>query len=348
MQVYQIDPLTDPRWEELTRQHPRASIFHSSGWLRALRVSYGYEPIAYTLSSPGCELRNALVFSRVHSWATGRRLVSLPFSDHCEPLVDGDADASEILAYVSREAPRNGYRFVEVRPLEWPLGTAQHHNGFDVSTSFILHRLDLQPSLDELFRHCHKDCLQRKIRRAEREKLECREGRSSDLLGMFFSLLIKTRRKHRVPPQPIEWFRNLIYQLKEHLNIRVALKDEVPVAAIMTLMWGNSLVYKYGCSDQQFSNLGGTPMVFWKAIQEGKANQVKWFDLGRSDTDNTGLLSFKDHWGATRSTLHYLRNPAPKASSSGDWDRRFGGLLFNRMPDSLLAMTGRLLYKHIG
>ena len=93
--VYQIDPLTDPRWQEFTARHPRASVFHSSGWLRALQLAYGYEPIAYTLSPPQSEVANAVVFSRIRSWATGRRLVSLPFSDHCEPLVDGDVDAAE-------------------------------------------------------------------------------------------------------------------------------------------------------------------------------------------------------------------------------------------------------------
>jgi hypothetical protein len=29
-----------------------------------------------------------LVFCRVRSWLTGRRSISLPFSDHCEPLVE--------------------------------------------------------------------------------------------------------------------------------------------------------------------------------------------------------------------------------------------------------------------
>ena len=38
--------------------------------------------IAFTTSRPNQELKNALVFAAVRSWLTGRRLVSLPFSDH--------------------------------------------------------------------------------------------------------------------------------------------------------------------------------------------------------------------------------------------------------------------------
>src|SRR5262249_29350567 len=90
--VYQLDPLRDRRWANLLESNPRASVFHTSGWLEALRRTYGYEPVAYTTTPPGIRLTNAVVLSRVYSRITGRRLVSLPFSDHCEPLVDQPED----------------------------------------------------------------------------------------------------------------------------------------------------------------------------------------------------------------------------------------------------------------
>ena len=40
-------------------------------------------------SPPDEPLENGFLFCRVESWLTGRRLVSLPFSDHCEPLCKG-------------------------------------------------------------------------------------------------------------------------------------------------------------------------------------------------------------------------------------------------------------------
>lgn len=89
-------------------------------------------------------------------------------------------------------------------------------------------------------------------------------------------------------------------------------------------------------------------MVLWKAMQAAKACDLNWFDLGRSDTDNAGLLAFKDHWGGERSTLCYWRQPAPGPSSQADWDKRLAGHFVRRMPDRLLALTGRLLYPHIG
>src|SRR5216683_3051172 len=87
--VHEIDPLGDPRWDQLVENHPKASVFHSANWLRALQSAYDYDPVVLTTSPPGVALSNGLVFCRIKSWLTGRRLVSLPFSDHCEPLVSG-------------------------------------------------------------------------------------------------------------------------------------------------------------------------------------------------------------------------------------------------------------------
>jgi len=51
-------------------------------------------------------------------------------------------------------------------------------------------------------------------------------------------------------------------------------------------MWqigGFVVYYKYGCSDQKFNNLGGTPFLLWKTIAEAKSKGATEFDLGRSE-----------------------------------------------------------------
>ena len=349
--VHRIDPLEDPRWAKFLDTHPRSSVFHTVAWLEALRRTYGYRAIAVTTSSPGMGLRDGIVLCRVHSWLTGRRLVSLPFSDHCEPLVD---DASNLQAMLTELKPwlrQSKSRYVELRPFSALENMPSH---FRSAQSFCFHQIDLAPSLDQLFSNCHKDSTQRKIRRAEREGLRYEEGRSERLLDAFYSLLLLTRRRHQIPPQPRVWFENLIDCFGESLKIRVAFKDRQPVAAILTLRHKDTLVYKYGCSDAQFSNLGGTHLVFWKTIEEGKQDGARWFDLGRSDSDNTGLITFKDRWGAVRSELTYARYSAAadsretfKTKETG-WKERVAKNVFARLPDRVLYSVGGLLYKHVG
>ena len=91
--------------------------------------------------------------------------------------------------------------------------------------------------------------MQRKIKRAEREGLTYEEGQSDSLLAKFYQLLLFTRRRHGLPPQPVAWFRNLITCLGDKVKIRVASKDGCPVASMLTLRHKQVLVYKYGCSD---------------------------------------------------------------------------------------------------
>ena len=65
--------------------------------MQALKQTYHYEPVGYTQAAPGEEFSSALVFCRVKSWLTGQRLVSMPFSDHCEPLVDSATELQALL-----------------------------------------------------------------------------------------------------------------------------------------------------------------------------------------------------------------------------------------------------------
>ncbi len=350
MNVYQIDPVQDPRWVEFLGRHPQASVFECPGWLEALRRTYGYDPFVLTTSPPGSELKNGLPVCRVKSWLAGHRLVSLPFSDHCEPLADRPEELYEMLSFLTQEVRRGKWKYVDVRPLNLSSGADGNSNGFQAMRTYYFHKLELSPSLEELFRRFHRSCVQRKIRRGERERLAYEVGASDSLLDRFYHLLRLTRRRHGVPPQPLAWFRNLIGCLGEKVRIHVASKDGQPVASILTLSFKKTIVYKYGCSNARYHNLGGMPFLFWRAIQEAKKMGLEEFDLGRSDTENPGLATFKDHLGASRSTLTYYRFPASRAglAAADDWKLRTAKRVLAHMPDRVLTVGGRLLYKHFG
>jgi len=329
--------------------HPHASIFHTSGWLEALRRTYGYEPVAFTHSAPGSDLRDAIVLCRIRSWLTGCRMVSLPFSDHCQPLLDGEESFLPFLSSLKSAFERENWKYLEVRPLFWP-GTTM---GSDLTTSqgdqFHFHRLDLEPDLNALFRGFHKNSMRQMIRRAEREGLTHEEGRSRSLLDLFYKLLVRTRRRQRLPPQPFGWFLNLADCLGDRLTIRLASKDGQPVASILTLAYKQTLVHKYGCSDERFHNLGGMPLLFWRAIQSAKEAGLQELDLGRSDLGNEGLFQFKGHLGAACSRISYYRYPAQApASSVRSWAGGTLRSLLSHFPDWGLVPIGKYFYKHLG
>ena len=343
-----IEPLKDRRWDEFLQRHPRSSIFHTRSWLQVLHRTYGYEPVAFTTTREGQELENVVVFCVVKSSLVGPRLVSLPFSDHADLLLDHQSDLSSLLTLLEQGQAEGKWKSVEFRPLDCAsrfVDWADFHDG----TNYVIHRLDLRPCLPELFQGLHKDSIQRKIQRANREGLRYEEGRSDPLLHEFYRLTMITRRRQALPPPPFVWFRNVVDCLGEQVKIRVARTGDRAIAAILTLFYKGALIYKYGCSDAQFHNLGAMPFLMWRAIEDGKQRGVSELDLGRSDIDNAGLITFKNRFGATQSRVTYKKFPGSKAErGKQNWQLRVAKRVFAAMPDRMLVLAGKLLYPHIG
>lgn len=342
--VHIIDPLVDSRWAQFLENHNLASVFHSGAWLDSLRQTYGFVPHVATLSKPGEPLRSGVVFCEVKSWLTGKRLVSAPFSDHCTPLLDSKEEYHYLTSALKRQVDRGAGKYLELRTTDETVLESQAVSG---SPSFYLHKLDLRPRLDDLFHAFHGDCIRRKITRADREGVTYEEGRSEDLLLKFHQLTVATRRRHFLPPQPLAWFRNLITCLGKNLKLRLAFYRDQAVAGILTIRFKNTMTYKYGCSDANFHKFGCMQMLMWKTIQEAKADGLLALDMGRTDQNNEGLLTFKDRWGGTRSALRYLRYPnlQPEKSTT-TVPMRMARKMIALAPDRFLVHAGRSLYGH--
>lgn len=347
MTLYTLDPIEDPRWQRFVLRHPRSSVFHMRGWLESLRCAYGYTPIVYTLTPPGQELENGIAFCYVKSFLTGRRLVSLPFSDHCDPLVDKEEDMDRLLRLIPSNGRARDGHYIELRPLEAISSKLSMGRDFHLCSRFYNHEIDLRKGPDVVFESLHKDCVQRKIRRARKEALGYREGSSEVFLKEFYALHCRTRRRHGLVPQPRQWFRHLTEHLGDSFKISVAYKNEEPIAAIVTLTGRDSVFYKYGCSNPKYHALGGMQLLLWKTIEEACDRGLIRFDLGRSELHQTGLIVFKERWGAPRRELVYLRHPSHSALTENRMVRRVLDRLLPMFPISVLEAAGTLLYRHV-
>lgn len=345
MPLYRINPLSDERWLPLLAAHPGASTFYQPGWLKTLTDTYGYKPFALTSTPAGKPLEDGVAFCEIDSWITGRRLVSLPFTDHGEPILS--ADGRLMLAdWLRSESRHGGWKYIEMRPLTWQ--TSPVEDGRE-SQSFWLHTLKTSGSLDDVFRAFDKDSVQRRIRRAEREKIAVEKGCSQEQVNDFYRLLIGTRKRHHLPPQPRSWFTNLFKNMTGQAELRIARKDGIAIGAIVSLHTGTNVIYKYGCSDEQYHRLAPMPWLFWNLIMDANAAGAESLDFGRTDLDNAGLIRFKDQFGTVRTKLTYyrfanktVRKPAPSSSGA------LTGRLFSLVPDRISCKVGEILYRHMG
>ncbi len=348
MAVYQFDPLLDKRWPEFLAEHPHASAFHTRGWLEALQRTYGFQPVAFTTSPPRSDLANAIIFCRIDSWLTGSRLVSLPFADHCDLLVNDPSDFQAILEFLRIQMEKLRLRYIELRPLHTDLRALKRLPAFGMGDRYLFHSLDLSSSPEALFCSFDKGCVQRRVRHSEHMGLTYEKGRSPELLRKFYHLLILTRRRQRVPPQPLRWFQNLVGSVGENLTIRVISQGQIPVAGNLTLQHNGRLIYKYGCSDRRLNRLAATPSLFWQTIQEAQMDGAHTFDMGRTDLDNPGLIAFKSRWGTDSRLLCYWRSPEPGEERSYFWSQacKLGQRLFSSLPTMVLLPASGFVYKH--
>jgi len=346
--LYSLDPLRDARWCRFLVRHPRASIFHSAPWLEAIRRTYGYVPLVLTRAKPSEELESGTVFSIVHTWLVRPRLVSIPFSDHVDPLIENEEDLHALYGELQRGQKEGRWKSMELRPPAIP-GQLLDWSPFQPGMSYVLHSINLETSLANILSRFHRDSIRRKIRKAERVGLVYEEGRSEHFLNEFYTLHVETRKRQGLPPPPMRWFRNVLECLQGQANIRIASKNGITIAAIFTLRYKDSAIYKYGCTRAKYHNLGGMPFLLWRAIQDAKESGAREFDLGRSDPGNSGLIAFKEKFGAERSNLTYQHFPAEDGTGfyTGHW-MKLARRLFARLPKSVLVVTGKLLYPHIG
>ncbi len=295
------------------------------------------------------DLENGLLFCRIRSWVTGNRIVSLPFSDHCAPLCEPDEKFDSLICHLHTARAGQRWKYLEIRPTNESFGDRAKKLGFKSAAKYVLHRVDLEPAVEEIFRRLDKDSVQRRVLRAERVGVVEVCGNSQGLLRDFYQLLVRTRARHKIHPQPYAWFRNLLNCMGEAADLRIAYMKDVPVAAVLVIQFKDTSYYKYGCSDERFHKLGAMPFLLWRAILKAKSVGSRTFDLGRTGDDQHGLIAFKNHWTPISESLTYWTFPSDQSITFiKDWRQRMVKRVCARMPDRLLAAVGALIYRHAG
>lgn len=332
----------DPRWLDFIESDPQATLFHHPAWIQLLAQCYGYQGFVLALSSPQNGLRAGLPIMEIHSALTGRRWVSLPFTDHCAPLCNDEESLSQLTvqlpaAIESRSIPRV--------QLKWDYP----HPSLRAHSEFFLHKLRLSSDETEVAsRIKHKQFRQIKV--AEERGVRIERGIDSTFVENFYRLHLQTRRKKGVPIQPRKFFRLLEQDiLRAGLGfILLARKDGHCVAGAVFLHWNKTLIYKYSASNEIGRHSLAMDLLLWNAIAWGGANGFQWMDMGRTDIEDEGLRNFKLRWGAQESPLVYSELPV---SESPEKNSRLAPLMksvITHSPASVGKLLGELLYRHFG
>jgi hypothetical protein len=339
-----LDPNDHPDWDDLLIRSNDSRFFHTSAWARTLETTYGFKSLYFSVLEAG-QLMLLMPFMEVQSLLTGKRGISLPFTDACPPLVSDIECLKEAADRVITYGEKNRWEYVE-----WRDGSHVAH-GTQPWESYYFHEIDLTKTESDLFSSL-SDNNRRNIRKAVKENIVIRIDRSQDSLRDFQRLNLLTRKRHGLPPQPTLFFRNVYkYVISRNYGIIVTAshKNRI-IAASVFFHFGTKALYKYGASEMEHQNLRPNNLIMWEALKWYKNEGLETIDLGRTEMDNPGLLQYKRTWGAKETLLEYYRYRVREKTFVRGRGKRQDVLtrLFTHTPTAILRLIGRLFYKHAG
>jgi hypothetical protein len=388
-EAHSVDPTLVPGWDQWLAAFPDATPFHTAAWAAVLKRAYGHVPLylvrhavgageqrveseerrglrglstinrapRISTPSPVSNPLSVLPLMELRSVLTGRRGVSLPFSDLCPQIGTGGSDAESAdtsfpdgsshhlpQSRIFALARSRHWRFFELRGGRPPTADAVP------SQVFYRHTLHLTDDLDGLFHRCDP-ATRRAVRKAGQTRLEIGLGHTLGALHEFYSLHVQTRRKHGLPPQPFAFFLALYDEIISRGQgfITVARRDLRPVAAAVFLHFGKRAVFKFGASDESLLELRGNNLVMWDSICWLAEHGFDTLDFGRTALSQEGLRRFKLGWGTCEQPLHYYRYclRANAFVRTPNQVQGWHNALFARLPLPINRLIGSLLYRYM-
>jgi len=333
------------QWDEFVESHPDGTPYHLSCWLRTIHETYSFKPLLYVVKKDDGSIFGILPFFLVKSWVTGRRLVSLPFSDYGGPLFLDKGEEAQLLKNIIHEHGKS-VKYIEIR------SKLTEGSDFIAYNYYKRHVLYLDISLSVLRKNIDKRTIQYSIRKAEKKGIEIKKENSPMGMNAFYRLNMLTRKKHGVPCQPRKFFEKLLENVisKGHGFILLAFYDSKAVASSLFLMCNNTIHYKYNASDPDYmKKISPNHSLTYQAIREGCERGFTGFDFGRTSRDNLGLMRYKNMWGSKVFDIpHYYYPQIKGASSTEESSGLYRGMThsWRLLPSPIIEKIGPLIYKH--
>jgi hypothetical protein len=344
MKVDVINPIEFEGWDDLVLSNPEYSFFHSKAWARVICDSYDYKPFYFALID-GNKLKVLIPIIEISSMLTGKRGVSLPFTDFCQPIISKDINLDDLFAQIINFGKESGWKYIE-----WRFGRI-HIDPIPASKAYFGHELKLCGKEEDVYRK-FRSSTKRNIKKAVNEGVKTKLSNSISAVNDFYRLNCLTRKRHGIPPQPYSFFKNLYRHVlsKDKGIIALAYYNNKIVAGNFFLHFGKKAIYKFGASDFNYQRFRANNLVMWQGIKYYVEKGFESLDLGRTEKEHEGLNQFKNGWGVESCELEYYKTTLVGKPLGVDHSGSscFTSRLFSAMPIPVLKIFGRLVYRHIG
>jgi FemAB-related protein (PEP-CTERM system-associated) len=327
------------------------TLYYTPAWLDLITTLYGYSTLPLTSTNASGRVVGYLPLCLIQSPVTGRRLVSLPFSDHCPLLAADEASANDLVDQAIRVAREKKAKYLELRAGVNDM--LARRSDLVASNLYVRWLKPLTPDSDTLWWSVDGS-VRRAVKKAEKLDVHVHMAQGRAEMEHFYRLHLLTRNKKLgMPAQPRRYFFALwdAFAPSGRMQLWLAEQQGVVIAGSIFLAFGTTVQLAYNASDERYQHMRPVNQLLWVAMRWASSHGYDMFDLGRTARDNPGLMRFKRHMGAIMEPLpyyYYPRTAGLAATSESSWKyRRLTGC-WRRLPLQVAAPLGSWLYKHLG
>jgi len=339
--LYDLD---DQRIIPFLLTHERSSVYHHPAWLKGISKCFNHKAFYLLEIDDTNNITGLIPFMIINSNFTKKRVVSLPFSTHCDPLIDFN-DLKAAIGFLKLHFDNN---------IKIDLRTLSNLNNilsdFSFSSEFTTHILEMDDSLESTFNSFHGRSVRASIRKAEKNDLSFEFLNNDNGLKIFYNLETDLRKRLALPPLPFKFFKKVFVELNKYnlICIPIVRKSNLPLAAGFILEFKDTTYLEYTASNRNYIDLYINQKLFWEIIKAAHIKGIRKIDFGRSNINHQTLIAFKEKWNAKPFFISNYWHPESNIIKKNKKTlNRVMKKVNMFMPASLLKIEGKLLYPHL-
>jgi lipid II:glycine glycyltransferase (peptidoglycan interpeptide bridge formation enzyme) len=336
--------LEDERIVPFLLKNENASVYHHPAWLKAIAKSFKHKSFYLIKTDGHGEITGLIPFVYISSKFTGKRIISLPFSTYCDPLLSSE-DIKPAITFL--RSYFNPEIKIDIRTL-FDLKTELTE--FLCDSGFTTHVLYMDDSLEATFNSFHGRSVRASIRRAEKNDLGFEVLNNIKGLRIFYKLETELRKRLLLPPLPYIFFKNVFDELSKYnmISIPIVTMNNIPIAAGFILEFKDTTYLEYAATDKNYLGLYTNQKLFWEIIKSAHIKGIRKIDFGRTSVHHQSLKIFKEKWNAKASyILNYSYPVAGVINANRGKLNKIMKNINKYLPTIILKAEGKLLYHHL-
>ena len=343
--------LADSNLNTFIEKHARGSLYYSQAWLDLIAQIYGYTHIPLITTNIVGQISGFLPLFAINSPLTGRRLVSLPFSDFCPLLAEDEASADALVDQAIQLTHEQKAKYLELRTGSNVI--LARRRDLAEGNLYVRWLLPLAADPESVWSGLRKPA-QHQVKKSQKLGVQVRIAQLREDMSHYYRLHLQTRcKKHGMPAQPQSYFFALWDNFAKSgvMHLLLAEYQGTVIGGMILLASGTTIRYAYGASDEHYLNLAPNNLLMWTAIKLGCTQGYQTLDMGRTACDNQGLMEFKRRWGTIKEPLPYYYYPQMDglaSTSENSWKFRLLTACWKKLPLAVAGPLGGYLYKHLG